>query len=86
MRWNGASHYEFDGKPMETETTTWSEFPNKGKANVEQILASEEINESKRDELSESQSGIGVEKLTIWVRSFEIIAKFTSSISFTRNG
>ena len=36
------------GKSMEIETTTSSEFPNRGKANVEQILASEEINESKR--------------------------------------
>ena len=30
MRWNGASHCEFDGKSMETETTTWS--LNKSKA------------------------------------------------------
>ena len=29
---------------METETTTWSEFPIGGKAIVEQILVSEEIN------------------------------------------
>ena len=29
---------------METEATTWSEFQNNGKANVEQILASEERN------------------------------------------
>ena len=29
---------------METETTTWSEVPIGGKAIVEQILASEEIN------------------------------------------
>ena len=28
---------------METETTTSSEFPNGGKATVEQILVSEEI-------------------------------------------
>ena len=44
MQWNRASCCEFDGKSMETETTTWSEFPNGGKAIVEQILASEEIN------------------------------------------
>ena len=48
MRWNGAFACEFDGKSMETETKTWSEFPNGGKAIVEQILASEEINKSKR--------------------------------------
>ena len=48
MRWNGASHCQFDGKSMETETTTWSEFPNGGKAIVEQILASEIRNKSKR--------------------------------------
>ena len=29
---------------METETATWSEFPNREKATVEQILASEEKN------------------------------------------
>ena len=56
---------------METETT-WSEFPNGGKAIVEQILASEERNKSKRAGLWESQSGIWVGKLTIWVRSFEV--------------
>ena len=33
---------------METETATWSEFPDGGKAIVEQILAWEEINKSKR--------------------------------------
>ena len=43
MQWNGESCFEFIGKSMETETT-WSEFPNGGKAFVEQILASEEIN------------------------------------------
>ena len=48
MQWNGASLCEFDGKSMETETTTWSEFHNGGKAIVEQILGSEEINKSKR--------------------------------------
>ena len=35
---------------METETTTWSEFPNRGKVIVEQILASEERNKSKREQ------------------------------------
>ena len=54
-------------KVMETETTTWSEFSNGGKAIVEQILASEERNTSKRAGLWESQSGIQVGKLTIWV-------------------
>ena len=35
-------------KSIETETTTWSEFPNGGRAIVEQILVQEEINKSKR--------------------------------------
>ena len=48
MRWNGTSCWEFGGKSMETETTTFSEFSNGGKAIVEQILASEERNKSKR--------------------------------------
>ena len=54
MRWNEASHCEFDEKSMKTETTTWSEFPNGGKAIVEQILALEKRNQSKRAGLSES--------------------------------
>ena len=71
-QWNWASHFEFDGTSMETETTTWSEFPNGGKAILEQILASGNRNKSKRAGLWESQSGIWVGKLAIWVRSFEI--------------
>ena len=51
---------------------TWSEFSNGGKSIEEQILASEAIKKSKRAGLWESQSGIPVGKLTIWVRSFEI--------------
>ena len=70
MQWNGASHCEYDRKLMETETTTWSVFPTGGKAIVEQILASEEINKCKRAGLQESQSGIRVGKLTIGPRSF----------------
>ena len=57
MRWNGASRCEFDGKSMETETTTWSAFPNGGKAIVEQLLAPEERNKSKRAGLWESMLG-----------------------------
>ena len=63
---------EFDGKSMETETTTWSEFPNGGKVFVKQIVVSEEIHKSKKAGQWESQSGIRVGKLTTWVRSFEI--------------
>ena len=48
MQWNGASHFEFDRESMETETTTWIEFPNEGKATVEQIIAPEERKKSKR--------------------------------------
>ena len=84
MQWNGASYFEFIGKLMETETTTWSEFPNGGKAIVEQIPVSEEINKSKRAKLYESHSGIQVGKSTFWVRSF--MAEFTKSISSTRIG
>ena len=84
MQWNGASHCEYDGKSMETETTAWLEFPNRGKANVEHILAPEEINKSKRAELWESQSGMQVGKLNIAVRLIEIITEFTKSVSSTR--
>ena len=75
MQWDGVSHSEFDGKSMETEATTWSEFPNGGKAIVKQILASEEINKSKRARLWESQSGMQVWKLTIWVRLLDVITE-----------
>ena len=37
MQLNGASPFEFDGKSMETETTMQSEFPNVGKAIVQQM-------------------------------------------------
>ena len=75
MKW--VSCCELVGKSMETETTTWSEFPNEGKAIVEQkkerkkesVLVSEERKKSKRAGLWGSQSGIPVGKLTIWVRS-----------------
>ena len=56
--------FVFEGKSMETETTT-SEFPNGGKAAVGQLLGSEEINNSKRAGLLESQSEILVGTLTI---------------------
>ena len=63
MPWNWVSNCVFDGKLMETETTTWSEFPNGGKAIIEQILVLEEINPKEQD----FENG----KVTIWVRSFE---------------
>ena len=72
MQWNGVSHSEHYGKLMEIETKTWSEFSNGGKAIVEQILALEEINKSKKAGLWESQSWIWIGKLTIWVSSFEM--------------
>ena len=39
----------------ETETKTQSEFPNKGRAIVEQIIASEERNQEEKDYESHSQ-------------------------------
>ena len=72
MQWYRLSCFEFDRKLMESETTTWSEFPIGGKAIVEQILMPEEINKSKRAGLWESQSRFRFGKLTIWVNSFEI--------------
>ena len=72
MQWSGSSYFEIDRNSMETKTTTWSEFPNGRKPIVEQILASGEINKSKRVGLWESQSEIPVGKLIIWLRSFGI--------------
>ena len=77
MWWNGASHCEFDGKSMEIETRTWSEFPNGGKAIVEQILASEEINKSKSRKVNHLSK-------IVWDR--KIITEFTRSVSSTRIG
>ena len=62
MRWNGTFCFEFIGKSMETETTPWLEFPDGGKAIVEQILVSEERKKSKKVGLQESQSEIRVGK------------------------
>ena len=55
MQWNGAECIE---KSMETETRTWSEFPNGGKVIVEQMLTSEEINKSKRAALIKRNSSM----------------------------
>ena len=44
-----------DGKSMETETPTWSEFLNGGKVIVEQTLVSEERNLKAQDCESHSQ-------------------------------
>ena len=66
MRWNGAPHCELDGNSMETETTTWTEFPNRGKAIAEQMLASKEINKSKRAGQWQPQSGIQEGKFTVY--------------------
>ena len=49
---------EFDGKSMENETTTSSEFPNEGEAFVEQILVLEEKNKSKRAKLVSHSKGL----------------------------
>ena len=72
MWWKGPSCFEFVGKSVETETATWSEFPNGGKAITEQTLALEEINKSRRAGLWESQSGMWVGNLTIRARSFKV--------------
>ena len=73
MKSSGASCFEFDGKTMETEATTRSEFPSGEKAIVEQILASKERRiDAKITGLRESQPGIRVKKLTMWVRSLKI--------------
>ena len=71
MEWNGASRFGVIEKSMETDTT-WSELTNGGKAIGQQILASEEKKKSKREGLWESQSGVWVGNLTIWMRSFEM--------------
>ena len=68
--------FKFQGKSMETETTTRSEFLNGADAIVEQILGLEERKKSIRGGLWELQSRIRVENLFIWVRSFKNFEKF----------
>ena len=75
MGWNGASRSEFDGKSMETETRSWSEYLDGEKTIVEQILASIRRNKYIRAGLWESQSVMRVRKLMFWVSSFEIWEK-----------
>ena len=62
----GHTFLNFMNKSMETETT-WSEFPNGGKANVEQILASERINKFKRAGLPKRWS-TEKKKVRHWVK------------------
>ena len=83
--------FEFIWKAMETETATWSEFSNDGKAILEQILAPEERNKYKRAELWESRitvwdSSRKVNRLSkvVWDRT--IITECTRSTNFTRIG
>ena len=64
MKWGIWLWISWKAKSMETDTITWSEFSNGGKAIVEQILVSQERKKSKRAGLWESQSGIWVGNLT----------------------
>ena len=75
MQSNGTPSLEIDGKSVETDKTTWSEFSNGQKAIIEQIPTSEQRNKSKRPLLRDSQSEIQDGKLTIWVTSFEKLQK-----------
>ena len=72
MWWNGKSPLECKWKAVEAETIIRSEFPNGGKATLEKILAPEEIDKPKRAGMWESQWGIQVVKLTVWVKTFEV--------------
>ena len=78
------SRCEFDGKSMESETTTWSEFCIGGKTIVEQKLASEERNKSKEQDYENHSLGSTRRKVNhlnkvIWDR--KIVTKFTRLIS-----
>ena len=53
LQWKGAFPFEFEGKSIKTETKTWLELPHGEKATIEQTLASEEVNESRRTGLWE---------------------------------
>ena len=63
MQWNRASHCELVGKSVETETITWWEFHNGGKAIVEQILVSEEVNKNETISSNKTLKFVASEKL-----------------------
>ena len=65
-------HPVFSLKENQLKLRQQLEFPKGGKTFLEQILASEVRNKSKRAGLWQSQSGIRVGKLTIWIRPFAI--------------
>ena len=70
---------------METETTTWSEFPDGGKTVVEQILASEERNPKEQDyEITVWDPSRKVNYLSKVIWDGKIITQFTRSISSTK--
>ena len=83
----GSIPSESDKKSIETESIASSEFSNKGKAIVEQILALEERNKSKTAGLKEFQSGIQVGKHLSKVilnkkNSRKIVTEFARSIRY----
>ena len=83
----GSIPSESDKKSIETESIASSEFSNKGKAIVEQILALEERNKSKIAGLKEFQSGIQVCKHLSKVilnkkNSRKIVTEFARSIRY----
>ena len=88
MQWLGVSYCEFDGKPMETETTTWSEFPNGRTATADKILTSEKRNKSKRADCESHSMGSSrkVNHLRKFISDRKIITEFTRSISSTGIG
>ena len=79
MQWIEESHCEYDRKSMETEATTWSEFHNRGKAIVGQMLVSEERNKSKREVTVWATSGkVNHLSKVAWDR--KVITEFARSI------
>ena len=68
--------------------TTWSEFPNGGKATAKQVVASEERNNLKKAGLWESvwDPSRNVNHLSKFIWDRKIITEFTRSISSTRIG
>ena len=78
-----ASCFEFNGKSVETETTT-SEFSNEGKAIVEQILASEEVQKSRTMRFTVRDPSRKINHLSKVTKERKVIIKFTMSIISTR--
>ena len=86
MRWNGSSHFDFDEKSMEIETTT-TEFRDRGKVIVGLARQKKGINPKNQDyEVTVRDLSRKINHLSKVNWDRKIITEFTRSISCTSIG